>query len=170
MQINKNESFCWNVFRKCFRKRHYSDRNECNSGVLQQTFSSSKTREKMETSNRSKCSKHVSICPNIQNGDGRGHQKLHLQGGMGSVLRSDRCVFSYLHTSKVLKSSTISCGRSFFSVQSPTFWYSNSSTQIHPCNQKGKAHASKQRHSDTPVPRLWFLQAPSQQICMEQSK
>ena len=82
----------------------------------------------MEANNRSECIKHASISPNIQNGDSRGDKELHLQRGMGSLSRSNRRVLPHSHMSKVTKSSACSCRRSFVSVQSPTLWYSNSST------------------------------------------
>ena len=122
-------------------------------GILQQTVSSTKTRQKMETSNRFKCLKQPSVGPNIQNGDGRSDMKLHLKRGMGSFCRSGGRVLSHPHSSMVTKSSTISCGRLFVSIQSPTFWYSNCSTRIQLRCQISNAYASKQRHSHTPVSR-----------------
>ena len=44
-------------------------------------------------------------------------------------------------------------GRSKVQIQSPTFRYSDGSTQIYPHCQRGKAYAAKQRHSHTPVLR-----------------
>ena len=79
--------------------------------------------------------------------------KLHFQRGMVGVHTSHRPVFPHSHSSKFTKASAFSCGRSFVSIQSPTFWYSNGSTQIHLRSQRSKANAAKQGNSDSPVLR-----------------
>ena len=48
----------------------------------------------------------------------------------------------------------------FISIQSPTFWYSNGSTRIHPHSQRGKAYVVKQRHSNTSVSRRLVTLSP----------
>ena len=131
----------------------YSGKNECKPGVLQQIVSGTKAREKMEPCDRSECIKYASIGSHIQDGDCRSYTKLHLQKGMGCISRSNRRVLPHSYPSKISKSASLSCGRTFVPVQSPTFWYSYSSTRIHPHCQRGKANASKQGHTHPPVPR-----------------
>ena len=108
----------------------------------------------MAFSYRSQCVKQTPNRANFQNRNHSGDKELHLQGGMGGFGRSVRHVLPHPHSSKATKSSMISCGRSFISVQSSIFWYSNSSTWIQCHYQRGKTRASKQRHLDTPVFRL----------------
>ena len=81
---------------------HYYGKNECKPGILQHIVSCTQTREKLEASNRLECIKHASFSPNIQNGDGRGDKKLHLQREMGSLGRFDRRVLPHPHISKVI--------------------------------------------------------------------
>ena len=139
--------------RNASKNCHYSGKDECNSGLLQQIVFSSKSKEKIETSDRFECIKHASIGPNIQDGDVRGHQELHLQRGMGSLGRPHRCVLPYSHSSKVAKPSVLSCRRTFFLIQSPTFRYSDGSTRINPHCQRGKVNAARQGYTHSPVLR-----------------
>ena len=151
MQIHKNKSFLLDCVQEMFQEHHYSGKNECNSALLQLSVFSSKTREKMETSNRFECIKHASIGPNIQDGDCRGHQELHLQSGMGSICRPHRRILPHSHSSKVAKPSALSCRKMFFPMQSPIFRYSDGSTRIYPHCQRGKANAARQRYMHSPV-------------------
>ena len=134
------------------KESDYSGKNECKPGILQQVISSAKAREKMEASDRSQCCKYASIGSHIQDGDCRNYSKLHLQRGVGCFSRSNRRILPHSYPSKISKPSSISRGRTFVSVQSPTFRYCNGSTRIHPHCQRGKAYASKHGYTHPPVP------------------
>ena len=134
------------------KESDYSGKNECKPGILQQVISSAKAREKMEASDRSQCCKYASIGSHIQDGDCRNYSKLHLQRGVGCISRSNRRILPHSYPSKISKPALISRGRTFVSVQSPTFRYCNGSTRIHPHCQRGKAYASKHGYTHPPVP------------------
>ena len=134
------------------KESDYSGKNECKPGILQQVISSAKAREKMEASDRSQCCKYASIGSHIQDGDCRNYSKLHLQRGVGCISRSNRRILPHSYPSKISKPASISRGRTFVSVQSPTFRYCNGSTRIHPHCQRGKAYASKHGYTHPPVP------------------
>ena len=139
-------------------KSNNSGKDVCKSEISQQVISSTKAGEKMVTSDRLECVKQPSISPTF---------KME----MAEVIRNSICKGEWVvsvdltdayfpHSSKISKSSAISCGRSFVSVQSDTFWYTNGSTQNHPCCQRSKAYALKQRHLDTPVYRRLVTLGP----------
>ena len=107
----------------------------------------------MEASNRFECIKQPSIGPNIQDGDCRNNQKLALQRGMGSLCRSHRRILPHSYPSKVTKPTAVSCRRTFFPVQSPTFRYSNGSTRIYPYCKRGEVNAARQGYTHPPVLR-----------------
>ena len=107
----------------------------------------------MEASDRPECVKYASIGSQIQYGDCRSYTKLHLQRGVGRISRSNRRILPHSYPPKISKSASISCGRMFVPVQSPTFWYSYGSTQIHSNCQGGKANAAKQGYTHPPVLR-----------------
>ena len=106
----------------------------------------------MEASDRSQCCKYASIGSHIQDGDCRNYSKLHLQRGVGCISRSNRRILPHSYPSKISKPASTSRGRTFVSVQSPTFRYCNGSTRIHPHCQRGKAYASKHGYTHPPVP------------------
>ena len=135
------------------KESDYSGKNECKPGLLQQVVSGSKAREKMEASDRPKCVKYASISSHFQDGDCRSYTKLQLQRGVGRVSRSNRRILPHSYPPKISKSASISCGRTFVPVQSPTFWYSHGSTRIHSNCQGGKANAAKQGYTHPPVLR-----------------
>ena len=134
-------------------KRHCTSKNECTSGILQQVVFSPEAREKMEASDRLKCIKSASIGSHIQDGDYRSYTKLHLQREVGRISRSNRHILPHSYPPKIAKSASISCGRTFVPIQSPTFQYSHGSTRIHSNCQGGKANASKQGYTHPPVLR-----------------
>ena len=134
-------------------KRHFTSKNECNSGILQQVVFSSDAREKMETGDRFESIEHASIGPNLQDGDCGSYSKLHLQRGVGRISRSNRRILPHSYPPKISKSASISCERTFLPVQSPTFRYSHGSTRIHSNCQGGKANAAKQGYTHPPVLR-----------------
>ena len=107
----------------------------------------------MEASDRPKCIKSASISSHIQDGDCQSYTELHLQRGVGRICRPYRCLLPHSYPPKVTKSASISCGRTFFPVQSPTFRYSHGSTRIHSNCQGGKAYASQQGYTHPPVLR-----------------
>ena len=124
----------------------------CKPGILQQNVSSSKAREKIETSDRLKCIKQTCPGPNFQNRNGRGTQKYHLHRGWVSLARFNRHVLSHLHTHKIAKSSKISCDRPVVPVLDTSFWYCYGTSRVHPCCKRNKNHASKQWNLHSSVP------------------
>ena len=131
----------------------YSGKNECKPGFLQQVISGSKARVKVDSSDRPECFKYASIGSYIQDGDCRSYTKLHLQRGVGRISRSNGRILPHSYPSKISKSASLSCRRTFVPVQSPTFWYSHGSTRIHSNCQGGKANAAKQGYMHPPVLR-----------------
>ena len=122
-------------------------------GFYSRLFLGPETGEKMEASDRPKCIKSASISSHIQDGDCQSYTELHLQRGVGRICRPYRCLLPHSYPPKVTKSASISCGRTFFPVQSPTFRYSHGSTRIHSNCQGGKAYASQQGYTHPPVLR-----------------
>ena len=64
-----------------------------NSGILQQTISSTQTLEKVETSNRFEYFKQSFACTNFQNGNSRIGQEVDSPGGVGHLNRPHRHLF-----------------------------------------------------------------------------
>ena len=142
----------------------------CNSGFLQQTAFSSKTRENMETSNRFECIKHASIGPNIQDGHSRGHQKLHLQGGMGSLGRPHGPVLSHSHSSKVKSLLRFHVGGHYFQFRVLPFGTVTAPLEFTCIAREVKLILQSRGIRIHQYLDHWLLQAPTQQICLEQSK
>ena len=141
-------------------KSHCTSKNVQDSGILQQVVFSSKTREKMETGYRSEFAKQPSFSSYIQNGNGRGHSKRHLQRGMGSVHRFDRRLLPYSYTRKISTPPKISCGREIVPVPGLSIRHSYGSSRIFTSWERSKANAAKQGNSGSPVSRRLVTSCP----------
>ena len=119
------------------QKTHYS-------GILQQTFSGSKTHESLATSNRSKYVKPSFTCTDIQDGNSRIYQEIDLKRGVGHLDRPHRRLFPCSNTSTISKISKISDQKRGFSVSSSSFWCRDSSPRVHSHCQRGQTHSSSQ--------------------------
>ena len=119
------------------QKTHYS-------GILQQTFSGSKTHESLATSNRSKYVKPSLPCTDIQDGNSRIYQEIDSKRGVGHLDRPHRRLFPCSNTSTISKISEISDQKRGFSVSSSPFWCRDSSPRVHSHCQRGQTHSSSQ--------------------------
>ena len=119
------------------QKTHYS-------GILQQTFSGSKTHESLATSNRSKYVKPSFTCTDIQDGNSRIYQEIDSKRGVGHLVRPHRRLFPCSNTSTISKISEISDQKRGFSVSSSSFWCRDSSPRVHSHCQRGQTHSSSQ--------------------------
>ena len=119
------------------QKTHYS-------GILQQTFSGSKTHESLATSNRSKYVKPSFTCTDIQDGNSRIYQEIDSKRGVGHLDRPHRRLFPCSNSSTISKISEISDQKRGFSVSSSSFWCRDSSPRVHSHCQRGQTHSSSQ--------------------------
>ena len=119
------------------QKTHYS-------GILQQTFSGSKTHESLATSNRSKYVKPSFTCTDIQDGNSRIYQEIDSKRGVDYLDRPHRRLFPCSNTSTISKISEISDQKRGFSVSSSSFWCRDSSPRVHSHCQRGQTHSSSQ--------------------------
>ena len=145
------------------QKTHYS-------GILQQTFSGSKTHESLATSNRSKYVKPSFTCTDIQDGNSRIYQEIDSKRGVGHLDRPHRRLFPCSNTSTISKISEISDQKRGFSVSSSSFWCRDSSPRVHSHCQRGQTHSSSQDLRIHQYLDDWLLRSPSKDQCLKDSE
>ena len=147
-----------------------SGKNVCNSGISQQVISSTKAGEKMAPSNRSQCSQQSFNSSNIQNGNRGADKKLHLQRGVGSFCRSYRRVFSHPYSPKISKPTSVSCRGRSFQFRALPFGIATAPLEFTRVVKEVKLMLQNRGIRIHQYLDDWLLRAPTQQICMEQSK
>ena len=104
--------------------------------VFQPAFSSSETKQQVETYLRPEQTKSLPQGGEIQNGDTRNHQVLTPTRGMGHIHRFSGRLFPYSNTGTVQEILEISCPRSDISVQGPSVRTIHSTLGVY-CGRKG---------------------------------
>ena len=123
-----------------------------NSRFLQQVISSTQTRKKMASCDRSQCPEQLPACSYVQNGDSRDYQKLGQKRQMASFHRSERCILSRSHSSRFSTLATFPCRQKNVSIQSSAIRVSDGTPRVHADCKRGKTRSSVPRNLSSPVP------------------
>ena len=123
------------------------------SWLLQSNFLSSKAKQQVETSNRSKYIESSPHCSNFQDGNSGIDQKIDQTRRMGNIYGYNRRLLPYPHSSEIAKISEISDPKGSFSVQSSTFRNRDGTSGIHTNRQRGEVNGNAKRYSHSSVPR-----------------
>ena len=130
------------------------------SRILQSSFSCSKEKWFLETSNRFKSVQHVSPQTNFQNGDSFFHTGIHQTPALGGVFGSGRCLLPCSYTSQLPKVLAIRLSRPSLPVpvyafrvgDSPTsFYQTNVGSRITPQSSRDYSSSVFRRLALTPA-------------------
>ena len=122
------------------------------SGLFQQTISSSKTQQQVETYTRSEQIKSFSHDKKLQNGDTRDHRDIPSTRGVGHLNRFQGRLLPYTNTGTVQKISEISCPGSDIPVQSTAFQLVHSTLGVHCSSKGGETDGHTQGYKNPPIP------------------
>ena len=158
---NPQKQTCWNLCRKCFRKKAIIPvRMSASLGFYSRLLLVPEPGKKWRAViDLSALNIHLSVST--------------FKMEMAEVIRNSICkgewvvsvdlTDAYFHIPKHQTSQNLlrfHVGGCSFPFRALTFWYSNGSTRIHPHSQRGKAYTAKQRHSDILVSR-WLVTSSS---------
>ena len=122
------------------------------SGILQPSLPGSKTRQLLEASHRSKCTKQIPGHPKIQDGDPRVHPSLPQKRGVGHIHRPHRRLPTCTYSLPVSKIPRVSFPRYHLPIHQPTFRASNSPPHFHQYSQGSKTDSLTIRDQAPPIP------------------
>ena len=121
--------------------------------VFQLAFSSSETKQQVETYFRPEQAKSLPQGGEIQDGDTGNHQVITPTRGMGHIHRLSGRLFPYSNTGTVQEVFEISCPRSGIPVQGPAVRTVHSTLKVY-CGRKGsETDGHTQGYKNPPVPR-----------------
>ena len=141
------------------------------AGFLQQTVSSPKTEQQMETHPRPKQTESVSKGTKIQNGNTGNHQNLPARGRMGYLHRLQGRVFPYSDTGTLQEiSRKISRGRPNLPIQSSAVRSLHSSHGVHCCCQRSETYGLTEGYKNHQYLDDWLVRAKSHRACLRDTQ
>ena len=121
--------------------------------VFQPAFSSSETKQQVETYLRPEQTKSLPQGGEIQDGDTGNHQVIPPTRGMGHIHRLSGRLFPYSNTGTVQEIFEISCPRSDIPVQSPAVRTVHSTLGVYCGRKRSETDGYTQGYKNPPVPR-----------------
>ena len=141
-------------------KCDFAGQKAYNSGILQQSVSSTQVESDLEASYRSEFIESPSKHSYLQNGDGRGNSVIDNPRRVALLDRYKRCLLARSHASKVIQVFKISNNKRCLPIRRSAVRNSHCSSRVHTVSQGGQIDCKVNRGSDASVSGRLASQIP----------